>query len=132
MERMRLYFLLLVCGSVLLLTSCKTQKIVYNYLEDLKDTTTKKEFYIAEPVIQKNDQLSVQIYSASLDPQVDQLYNQPGMGTSGGAATQTAQLYGYLVDQKGNIELPRIGIIHAEGLTKDQLADVIKTKLKGQ
>jgi polysaccharide biosynthesis/export protein len=107
--------------------SCTPQRAIYNYLEDMKDTTVGKEFYIAEPVIQKNDLLSIQVYSASLDPEVDQLYNMrmiQGGGQQGG--------YGYLVDQKGNVELPRLGLVHAEGLTKSQLADTIKAKLKGQ
>jgi protein involved in polysaccharide export with SLBB domain len=37
---------------------------------------------------------------------------------------------GYLVDQKGNIELPRIGVIHVEGVTKDSLAAENKNKIE--
>jgi polysaccharide biosynthesis/export protein len=36
------------------------------------------------------------------------------------------------VDQNGNIEYPRLGTIHAEGLTKEQLSNAIKEKLKDQ
>jgi polysaccharide biosynthesis/export protein len=122
------FFSILAVIFCLAFASCTPQKAIYNYLEDMKDTTVGKEFYIAEPVIQKNDQLSIQVYSASLDPQVDQLYNmnviQGGVGQQGG--------YGYLVNQRGNLELPRIGLVHAEGLTKSQLADTIKAKLAGQ
>ncbi len=42
------------------------------------------------------------------------------------------QFYGYLVDQKGNIEIPRVGVIHVEGITKDSLATEIKSRLKTQ
>ncbi|MCU7551279.1 polysaccharide biosynthesis/export family protein [Chitinophagaceae bacterium LB-8] len=122
---MRFFSILAVICS-LVFASCKTQKAVYNYLEDMKDTAVGKQFYIAEPVIQKNDQLSIQVYSASLDPQVDQLYNM----NPGGGGQQLG--YGYLVDQKGNLELPRLGKIHAEGLTKTQLGDTIKGRLTGQ
>jgi polysaccharide biosynthesis/export protein len=93
----------------------------------MTDTSSKKSFYIAEPVIQKNDQLSIQITSAALDPSVDALYNQQY-----GGINNQYQSYGYLVDQKGNIELPRIGIIHVEGITKDSLAAEIKTRLTSQ
>jgi len=97
----------------------------------MKDTTAAKSFYITEPVIQKNDQLSIQISSAALDPEIDLLYNQ--QTSAGGVSGQQQQLqYGYLVDQKGNLELPRIGVIHAEGLTKEQLATEVKNRLKGQ
>jgi len=101
----------------------------------MTDTASKKPYFISEPVIQKNDQLSIQIYSASLDEKVDLLYNQQVAGGISGSYNQSSggqSMYGYLVDQKGNIELPRIGIIHAEGITKDQLGEAIKTKLKNQ
>src|SRR5688572_16421181 len=123
---MRSFFFLVVSFVVLVLSSCRPQKAIYNYLEDMTDTTSKKSFYIAEPVIQKNDQLSIQISSAALEPTVDALYNQGGGVTN----TNQVQIFGYLVDQKGNIELPRIGIFHAEGITKDSLAAEIKTRLK--
>lgn len=125
---MRSLYILLTSIIILLFSSCKTQRAVYNYLEDMTDTTSKKDFYIAEPVIQKNDQLSIQISSAALDKEIDLLYNQ---NISGGGQQQQ-QFFGYLVDQKGNVELPRIGIIHAEGLTKEQLANEVKNRLKGQ
>jgi len=124
---MRTSLLVSVGVLILLLSSCRPQKLVYNYLEDMTDTTNKKNFTIAEPVIQKNDQLSIQISSASLVPEIDQLYNQQNTNVS---TAQNPQLLGYLVDQKGNIELPRIGSIHAEGLTKTQLAEQIKERLK--
>jgi polysaccharide export outer membrane protein len=34
-----------------------------------------------------------------------------------------------MVDMDGNIRFPRLGIIHAEGLTKRQLADTIVSKI---
>ena len=93
---MRSILFLFVSFSFLVLSSCKPQKAIYNYLEDMTDTTSRKTFYIAEPVIQKNDQLSIQITSAALDPAVDALYNQQ-FSSSIGSQYQT---YGYLVDQK--------------------------------
>lgn len=125
---MRSFSWFFITGFILVLSSCRPQRAVYNYLEDMTDTTSKKTFYIAEPVIQKNDQLTIQISSASLDPTVDALYNQQ-YNSSMGSQFQT---FGYLVDQKGNIELPRIGTIHVEGITKDSLAAEIKTRLKSQ
>jgi polysaccharide export outer membrane protein len=122
---MRFFLLLLLSACILLLGSCRPQRAVINYLEDFTDTTLRKNFYIAEPVIQKNDQLSVQISSEALTPEVDALYNQ----NMGGQVGQS-QFYGYLVDQKGNIEIPRVGVIHVEGITKDSLASEIKARLK--
>lgn len=111
--------------------SCKTQnKVIYNYLEDLNDTTLREPIKLHEPVIQKNDLLSIQIYSAATDPTVDLAYNMPVF--QGNTSAQSAQSTGVLVDQNGNIDYHRIGTIHAAGLTKSQLSDTIKSKLQGQ
>jgi polysaccharide biosynthesis/export protein len=122
-------FILYALVLSLFFASCRPQRAVYNYLEDIRDTSFRKNVFIAESVIQKNDLLSVSIASASLDPTVDALYNQSNIQNVGG---QYGQLGGYLVDVNGDIELPRIGKIRAEGLKKSELEEVIKSKLVGQ
>lgn len=111
------------------LFSCRTQRAVYNYLEEIKDTSFKKSVFLAEPLIQKNDLISIRVYSASLDPSVDQLYN---MGNQQNQNAQSLQFTGYLVDVNGNIEMPRIGTIRVEGLKKSALEELLKSKLEGQ
>src|SRR6476620_3047594 len=122
-------FYLTAVTILIALASCTSQKrATYNYLEDIKDTSFKKTVFMTEPVIQKNDLLSIQVYSMSTDSRADQLYNLPL-----NASTQSnTQLQGILVDQRGNIEYPRLGTIHAEGLTKAELADTIKSKIGEQ
>jgi polysaccharide export outer membrane protein len=123
------YILMAIILSALLL-SCKTQnRVIYNYLEDIRDTSLQRDVVIKEPIIQKNDLLAIQVYSAAVDPAIDAPYNISA-GVAGGS--QVNQIGGVLVDQKGNLEYPRIGTIHAEGLTKSELAEVIKAKLKDQ
>ena len=133
---MRPQFLLLVL-FVTLFASCRTQRAVYNYLEDVNDTSFRKGVFLAETKIQKSDLLYIQVYSSSLDPTIDALYNMPGQtggggGSVGGGGGQNSQMGGYLVDIEGNINMPRIGTIHAEGLTKAELEQVIKARLQGQ
>lgn len=126
-------FLFYILAGSLFLASCRPQRAVYNYLEDVKDTSFRKSVYIAESVIQKNDLLSINITSASLDPKIDMLYNQQIMqGVSGGYQQGGSQIGGYLVDVNGDIELPRIGKLHAEGLKKGELEALIKSKLEGE
>ncbi|RYY90496.1 MAG: polysaccharide export protein [Chitinophagaceae bacterium] len=110
----------------ILTASCGPRRVLHNYLEDIKDSSFKKEVLIAEPVIQKNDLLSIKISSASLNPATDQLYNLTA--TSQGSGLQ--QEPGYLVNVHGNIEMPRIGELHVEGLTKSELEKTIKAKVK--
>jgi polysaccharide export outer membrane protein len=66
----------------------------------------------------------------SIDPATDIPYNLPEE-TSGSSSSNT-NLRGFLVDASGNIEYPRLGTLHVDGLTKEQLAGVIKQKLEGQ
>ena len=107
--------------------SCKPQQKMINYLEYVNDSTGKGEVKYPELIIQKNDLLSIQIYSLSTKPELsDAIYNQPATGGAGGTGSSTS---GYLVDNNGNIIHHRLGIIHAEGLTKQQLADEIKKRL---
>ncbi|GAC1419506.1 MAG: polysaccharide biosynthesis/export family protein [Flavisolibacter sp.] len=114
---------------IIILTSCFSQKkATYNYLEEIRDTSFKKSVYMTEPIIQKNDILSIQVYSASTDSRVDQLFNTP----ISSASQSNTSLQGTLVDQRGNIEYPRLGTIHVEGLTKSQLADTMKARIGNQ
>lgn len=126
-KKLPLLFLGLAVFTTLFFSSCRPQRAVYNYLEEIKDTSFKKNVFIAEPIIQKNDLLSIQVFSASLDPTVDVLYNTISGANMGG---QNMQFSGYLVDVAGNIEVPRVGIIHVEGLKKSELEEIVKSKLR--
>lgn len=115
---------LLLLALPLYFISCKPLQKIPNYLENVNDSTGKGVVKVVELKIQKNDLLSIQIFSLSTSPdRSDVLYNQPTLGAAGGAP-------GYLVDNNGNIEHHRLGVIHAEGLTKQQLADEVKKRLK--
>jgi polysaccharide biosynthesis/export protein len=106
--------------------SCKTTQQLPNYLEGINDSTGKGALVIPELRVQKGDLLSIQINSLSTKPEIDQLYNLP---LSTGAASAGAAMPGYLVDNNGNIEHHRLGSLHAEGLTKNELAVEIKKRL---
>lgn len=112
----------------LYLISCGTQHRIPNYLERATDTTIKEEVLFPELRIQKNDQLSVQIYSASINPVAEAPYNLPATAT-GTASSAGSSAGGFLVDANGDIEYPRLGTFHAEGLTKKELAEQIKKRL---
>jgi polysaccharide export outer membrane protein len=108
--------------------SCGTQQKLPGYLENVVDTSRKDEVKIPDLIIQKNDLLSIQVYSLSTKPEVsDAIYNLPCAGASSGP--NTASVCGYMVDMNGNIEYPRLGTFHAEGLTKHELAAQIKKRL---
>jgi len=114
------FFLLLALP--LYFISCKPLQKIPNYLENVTDSSGRGVVKVVDLKIQKNDLLSIQIFSLSTKPEVsDAIFNQP---STGGVAP------GYLVDNNGNIEHHRLGTIHAEGLTKNELAAEIKKRLK--
>ena len=109
--------------AIIILSSCRSQKAV-GYLQDFSDTSGKVQVKYPEPLIQKADVLSVAVFSEAIDQGItDRYYN---VGNVGGG---TANTQGYLVDNEGNIQFPRIGKIKAEGLTKAQLSEEIRKKL---
>lgn len=103
--------------------SCTSQKRIPNYIQSVDSTGAKSDLIPQELRIQKNDHLSIQVFSSSTDPAADLPYNL-SLATQGNTTSG-----GFLVDAKGNIEYPKLGTFHAEGLTKDELATVIKKRL---
>lgn len=131
---MKIIRLLLAFVFPVIFVSCATQKPAPYYLENATDTSSLITSTFPELHIQKNDLLSIQVYSASTQPQLsDAYYNLPSTTTSGssGSSGQSGSGggSGFLVDANGNIEYPRLGTLHVEGLTKLQLADLIKKKI---
>ncbi|HQW97227.1 MAG TPA: polysaccharide biosynthesis/export family protein [Saprospiraceae bacterium] len=120
MKFTRILFLL---AFPLYFISCKPVQQLPNYLDKVNDSTSKGDVKIPELRIQKDDQLSIQIFSISNLPERSDIpYNQPSAGAG-------QPVPGYLVDLSGNIEHHRLGVIHVEGLTKQQLAVEVRKRL---
>lgn len=112
------------------LISCGTQQRIPNYLQHVTDSTINGEVKFPELRIQKNDQLSIRVFSASTKPEIsDAPYNLPVQNQQGSQGGGGQMMAGFLVDANGNIEYPQIGIIKVEGLTKIELAELIKQKI---
>ena len=115
---------ILILLSVVWLFSCKTP-VNLNYLQGSLDTSGLRNYKVPEPVIQKGDLISIVVFSDG--PKATALFNQAlvSVGSEG-----IAQPAGYLVDTKGNIQFQGIGILHVDGLTKEQLIVLLDSKLK--
>ncbi|HUR12017.1 MAG TPA: polysaccharide biosynthesis/export family protein [Flavitalea sp.] len=107
--------------------SCRTPENL-NYLQGTLDTGNPRKFRIPEPIIQKGDLITIVVFSDN--PTATQLYNQSLISVGTATAGSGVQSSGYLVDGKGNIQFQGIGTMHVEGLTKDQLAAMLDSKLK--
>lgn len=114
----------------LLLNSCAPTKNVI-YFDNLKKDTVLHNLAKndLELRIRKNDLLSINIISP--DPQYTPLYNglqsvSNSAGESGGSIGTTG---GFLVDNNGNITMYKLGKIHVEGLTRNELKQKLERDL---
>jgi polysaccharide biosynthesis/export protein len=113
----RLFFpCLLVWMTLLYCSSCKTPQNAIYFQNLPKDTTlhnlVTKDF---ELKIRKGDVINIGV--TSLSDLASALFMAPEVST-GGAAGAGA---GYQVDKDGNILYPKLGVLHIEGMTRDEL-----------
>ncbi len=121
-----------VCVCILVFASCNSSKKIdtnYLYFQTERDNIGTAE--IKERVIEVNDLLSIQVISRTLNQQEAALFNMPSSGGIGDNTSTSAGVNnnGYLVGINGNIDLPLIGGIRAEGLTKTQFQKILVEQL---
>ena len=121
MNNMKHFSSFFLCVAALLLASCTNTKLV-SYFNGVPDGTLPGKTVLPEVQIQRNDLLYITV--SSLNADASALFNMPV------AATTNAEVpLGYLVNQQGQIQFPVLGLIKAEGLTKDQLKTQIENTL---
>lgn len=116
---------------VFILSSCATsKKIIYFQNEQVGvEQKIEKGKYIT---IQPQDQLSIIV--SSKDPELAAVFNLPRATISvgaqqGGLTNQNGQVLGYTVSDNGEIDFPILGALRIQGLTRQQVATLIKNKL---
>jgi polysaccharide export outer membrane protein len=119
----------LVIGIMLVSGSSCIDSRKTSYFNDIQNGIYKTSFEAAQPVIHKNDLLS--IYVSSLNAEASLIYNAPGIANTVSASANgtTTQNVGYLVNEEGNIQFPVLGNIKADGLTIKQLNESITDSL---
>lgn len=124
---MKIKYLLLTAIASVLLSACGAQKDVI-YLQDIqfaKNQNIEKDYQVT---IHKDDLLGITVNSK--DPELALPFNMPLVSYQIGAAGVGQQrLVGYLVDQQGNIDFPILGQLHVAGLSRQQVVELIKSKL---
>jgi polysaccharide biosynthesis/export protein len=120
------YFYLLLC--LLFFSACVNSKKVV-YFNNIQDTEIKTAIMDFEPLIQKNDILSISV--SSLNPEASKIFNAPNVTEAEGVdlTGRAMNISGYLVDQDGYIQFPFLGNIKAVGLTKKALQENIAKTL---
>lgn len=123
-------------------SSCASRRD-FIYLQDMEELEEYPVFQKHEAIIHRDDKLSIIVNSKN--PELAIPFNLPGsnggfsIGADGSVtSTGTAPVAegkdarGYLVDIEGNIDFPVLGKLHVEGLTRSELIDLIKQRLRNE
>lgn len=119
--------------AAVLLSSCATVKDIAYFQNKVVDHPEQIDKQ-AGIVIQPKDQISIVV--SSRNPELVAMFNLPYVtntisadgGTSGGGQ----RLLGYVVDNDGQIDFPVLGVLKVAGLTRWELAEMIKKELVNQ
>ena len=125
-----------VALAATVLSSCvSTKKIVYFQGADSLFQEAQKIAQQYEMRLKPADQVLVKVTCSN--PELLTIFSQDVvMGTSGTTSMSNmgngtmSNAYGYTVNNKGDIILPAIGAVKAEGLTVDEFATAIENKIK--
>ena len=122
-------YIILVIISALLVSSCKTTEKVL-YLQDIDITSvTPVNSENTLITIQPKDMISIVV--SSKDPEMASKLNLPIVAYEPGRASNaaTSRISGYTVSENGEVDFPMLGTMRIAGLTKSQVATLIKDRL---
>lgn len=133
---MRLKQILLTIMAVSLMaivnSSCSTPKDI-SYLQGLSDGQAQALASQRRLTVRPDDRLSIIV--SSKDPELAQAFNlmvaQSRLGQTG-SSTSNSQTSAYTVSPEGEISMPLVGTIEAEGLTRSELARQIESRIKAE
>jgi polysaccharide biosynthesis/export protein len=129
------YFPVVIIALIvtLIATSCTSVKN-FQYLQGTIDTARLSKVQLPEALIQKGDLLNITVYSD--DPLATAAVTRQASSAASSSLvistesssniSPSSAAAGYLVDQKGDLELYKMEPLHVEGLTKYQLADTLE------
>lgn len=128
---MRKFFCLIL--ATLFMSSCGVKYKSVPYFQDLPaDSVIQEQIKNQTSLkIQKDDILAITVSSLNLEASA--IFNRGNtssiQGATSGSVDPTLTANGFMVDQKGSIQLPIVGSIVVEGLTTATARELIQSKL---
>ena len=127
---MKKRFLTLFLGIVLL-ASCNTSKEIL-YFQDIVVNQPEVIEGARDITVQPKDQISIVV--SSKDPQLAALFNLTKIQYRAGytdlkGGNNNGEISGYTLDDNGDIDFPVLGTLHIAGMTKGDIAKMIKKRL---
>ena len=122
---------LAILAAVFVLGSCASTKDIAYFQNKLVDQPEKIDKHVGI-VIQPKDQLSIVV--SSRNPELVAMFNLPVVSYQAGSEVMSSSVYnqrlmGYVVDNEGCIDFPVLGKLKVAGMTRWELAEMIKDKL---
>lgn len=120
-----------VVATVVLVSSCAMQRQV-SYFQDLMELE-QSELVNTKPktiTMKTGDRLSILVNTQ--DPRLTSLFNLSIVSQQVGidvGSDQSRGLSGYTINSKGNIIFPVLGELHVEGMTREEIADLVRDRL---
>ena len=121
MTRARHLLSLLLLAAIL--PSCSTEKNI-SYLQDIRPGVPLVLQETRQLTLQPGDRLRITVFSR--DRELTELFNLLDRSSGGGTG---AERHPYTVRTDGTVEMPTLGPIHVQGLTRQEVADQIKYQL---
>lgn len=127
MKKQLSYYLTIL--TLAFLSACKAPEDIV-YLQNLQDAQQINSTYLEFMRIVPGDKLSIVVTSKNME--LGYIFNNtvPTMYTGGRTSVNVmAQTSPFSVDKNGDIEYPVFGTMHVAGLTKHELAGLIKERI---
>lgn len=122
----KLFIIVLCCVSV---WGCASSKKVV-YLQDVKVDGRIKAACEYRTVIHVDDLLSIIVSCDDIEAALP--FNTPMIGLGKEVTSGNQQgASGYLVDKEGYVDFPVLGKLQVDGISRNELADLLKEKLSG-
>lgn len=116
--------------SIILISSCVSKKEIL-YMQDIDSSLTESQLNY-KSLIKKDDILRITV--TSKDMALVQPFNKFVGPTNQNNLNMVGQgqLFGYLVDNSGNIPFPVLGDINAAGKTREELTNLIQMRIRSE
>lgn len=129
LKRQHFILYLLLCCIVFGMSSCvSTRKLIYMQGADQMFRYSRPISQDYELYIQPDDRLYITVSTKDKEL-LEPFGNNQLLGSAGNYTSNIQQISGLLVDKEGNIQVPILGVIHAGGLTCNELGEEVKKQL---
>lgn len=116
-----------IIACSLLASSCAVQKNT-SYLQGIRPGVNLQLQQERPIALSPGDRLRIVVFSR--DRELSDLFNLSSRGISAGGGSESSR-YGlcYTVRPDGTVEIPTLGPVYVQGLTRDQVADAVRYQL---